>query len=76
MVRRWQRTGDRPANNAPMNIELRGHARDRVPIPNSCSRRSCSNKSTLALQSTKGPLIHQGDRRLRDGGCAKIGQHS
>ncbi len=23
-----------------------------VPIPNSCSRRSCSNKSTLAFQST------------------------
>ena len=47
-----------------------------VPTPNSCSRRSCSNKSTLAFQSTKGPLIHQGNRGLRDGGWAKIGQHS
>jgi hypothetical protein len=26
-VRRWQRTGNRPANNAPMNTELRRHAR-------------------------------------------------
>jgi hypothetical protein len=75
MVRRWQRTRNRSANNPPMNAKLRGTPAI-VPTPNSCSRRSCSNKSTLALQSTKGPLIHQGDRRLRDGGWAKIGQHS
>jgi len=30
MVRRRQRTGNRPANNAPMNTELRRYARDRA----------------------------------------------
>jgi hypothetical protein len=29
-VRRWQRTGNRPANNASMNTELRRYARDRA----------------------------------------------
>ena len=30
MVRRRQGSGDRPADNAPMNTELRGHTRDRA----------------------------------------------
>ena len=30
MLRRRQRARDRPAHNAPMNTELRGHARDRA----------------------------------------------
>ena len=29
VVRRWQRTGKRPANHTPMNIGLRGNASDR-----------------------------------------------
>nr|WP_294523493.1 hypothetical protein [uncultured Rhodopila sp.] len=42
---------------------------------------NCSNKSTLAFQSTQGPLIHQGHRRLRDRGegqnpSAQVGQNS
>jgi hypothetical protein len=59
MLRRWQRACDRPPDNPPMNAELCRYARD-VPIPNSCSRRSCSNNSTLAFQSTKGPPIRSG----------------
>src|SRR3954454_19072048 len=31
-----------------------------VPIPNSCPRRSCSNKSILAFQATPGPPIQSG----------------
>ena len=30
MVRRWQRTRNRSANNPPMNAKLRGHTRDRA----------------------------------------------
>src|SRR5690349_24695294 len=50
-------------------------------MPNSYSRRSCSNKSTLAFQSTQGPPIQAGHRRLRDRGVgqnpsALLGQNS
>ena len=75
MVRRLQRTRNRSANNPPMNAKLRGHTRDRANAKLMLTT-ELLEQIHFGFPVHKRPLIHQGDRRLRDGGWAKIGQHS
>ena len=76
MLRRRQRSSDRPAHHAPMNAELRSHTRRSCRYQTHAPDGAVQTNPLWLSSPQKAPRSDRGDRRLKDGRWAKIGQHS